>query len=233
MLPVQKYGVEGGKQTRDSSPRVAPRTTRVAAVESPALCTKSARGGEAAAARKGSPTLPGVRPGPRGLVLPGAGHPRATFNKKEAVAAPRSERGRSPCEARSRPPLPPARSPHKSITKLAGSLQPAALAPRRPSVLGLHRSGCGIPAQVSQAGHQSPAAAYHLRDGCNTKAWGKPTAITLDAPRWHPSRTRAAPTGGAVLLSAALSHLSGHGAGPPGRREDPRRRERLSSRWLR
>lgn len=183
--------------------------------------------------KKSSPTLPGVSPGTRGLVVPGAGHPRATFNKKEAVAAPRSERGRSRCEARGLPPLPPERSPHKSITKLARSLQLAARVPRRPSAPGLHRPGCGLPGQVSEVGHQSPAAAYHLRGGCNIQTWEKPTATTLDAPRWHPSRTWAAPTEGAVLLSAALSHLSGHGAGPTGRRADPRRRERLSSRWLR
>lgn len=79
--------------------------------------------------------------GTRGLVVPGVGHPRATFNKKEAVAAPRSERGRSRCEARGRPPLPPARSRHKSITKLARSLQLAAWVPRRPSAPGLHHPG--------------------------------------------------------------------------------------------
>lgn len=212
---------------------MAPRTTRAAAVEPPALCTKSARGGEAAAARKGSPSLPSVRRGTRGPVLPGAGHPRATFNKK-------GSRGSTLLEKRTlsvRSPRPPATATRAQSAQKHHQTRPQPAAavpvPRRPSSPGLHCLGCGLPAQVSETGHQSPAAARHLRCSCNTQAWEKPKATTLDAPRWHPSRTRAAPTGGAVLLSAALSHLSGHGAGPTGHRADPRRRERLSSRWLR
>lgn len=210
---------------------MVPRTTRGAAVESPALCTKSARGGEAAAARKGSPTLPGVRPGTRGLVLPGAGHPCATFNKK-------GRRGRTSLGERTlsvRSPRPPATGTRAQSAQKHHQtrLQPAARVPRRPSVPVLHRPGLRSPSAGERGEPLESPRPPTTFEVTNTQAWEKPRATTLDAPRWHPSRTRAAPTGGAVFLSAVLSHLSGHGAGPTGRRADPRRRERLSSRWLR
>lgn len=57
--------------------------------------------------------------------------------------------------------------------------------PRLPedSAPGLHRPPLPAPGAGERGGQQSPAAARHLRTGCNAQAEEKPTVTTLNAPR--------------------------------------------------
>ncbi|MEJ1287620.1 hypothetical protein NN561_018641 [Cricetulus griseus] len=229
--PVQKKNRgRGYKHARDSSPRVALRTTRATAAGSPALYTKTARGGEAAAAeqkkKKALQLCPARVRGPAGSSSrlgpqhctqrpPAVGkqRPQSKKKKKALQLCPARVRGPAGSSSRAqvthtqlltkgsrgrashgkrtfsvRSPRPPATATRAQSAQKhrQTSPQPAAPRSRLPEDSRLRVSTarrCRLLAQVSEADQQSPAAARHLRTGCNTQAVEKPTATTLDAPR--------------------------------------------------
>lgn len=138
----------------------------------------------------------------------------------------------------------PAHPSHKSNPKLASSPRPqpapsssltplAALLPGRPQLSAPSTSGWGLLPQVSEAGRRRVPGTPRI---CQKAEKHRGTVGRRPPLRTHPRELEPsgaqAAAGSANPVPAALSHLSGGRAGEAGRRENPRRRERLSSRWL-